>query len=89
MTPVEQYQHDLMALAARRKSELATKICSGTIPSFEEYKAMCGRLDGMAWFTEMSKDLLKNRENLIDDEGEGDGLSEMPTEPPVIGSVKL
>ena len=60
------YDH-LISTFVERQEEVAAHICSGKLNTHEEYRALCGFIDGLKYAEEYVKDLAKRLEQDADE----------------------
>jgi hypothetical protein len=61
---VEDY---LISKLTERHEEVSTHICTGRLANFEEFRALCGFMDGLKYAVELVKDLQKRQEQDADE----------------------
>ena len=65
-----QYTHAedyLVSKLIERQEEIGAHICTGRLENFEEYRALCGFIDGLKYAEEIIRDLIKRQEQDADE----------------------
>jgi hypothetical protein len=57
----------LISKLMERQEEIGAHICTGRLANFEEYRALCGFIDGLKCAEEMVRDLQKRQEQDADE----------------------
>jgi hypothetical protein len=61
---VEDY---LISKLMERQEEIGAHICTGRLANFEEFRALCGFIDGLKYAEEIIRDLQKRQEQDADE----------------------
>ena len=57
----------LISSFVERQEEVAAHVCTGRLENYEEYRALCGFIDGLKYAEEFVRDLAKRQENDADE----------------------
>lgn len=57
----------LISKLVERQEEVAAHICTGRLANFEEFRALCGFIDGLKCAEEIVRDLKKRQEQDADE----------------------
>ena len=57
----------LISKLIERQEEVGAHICTGRLASFEEFRALCGFIDGLKYAEELIRDLEKRQEQDADE----------------------
>ena len=57
----------LISKLIERQEEVAAHICTGRLANFEEFRALCGFIDGLKHAEEIIRDLKKRQEQDADE----------------------
>lgn len=57
----------LISKLTERQEEVGAHICTGRLANFEEFRALCGFIDGLKYAEELIRDLEKRQEQDADE----------------------
>ena len=57
----------LISKLMERQEEVGTHICTGRLDNFEEFRALCGFIDGLKYAEQLVRDLEKRQEQDADE----------------------
>jgi hypothetical protein len=57
----------LISKLIERQEEIGAHICTGRLANFEEFRALCGFIDGLKYAEEIIRDLQKRQEQDADE----------------------
>ena len=57
----------LISKLIERQEEVGAHICTGRLANFEEFRALCGFIDGLKFAEELVRDLQKRQEQDADE----------------------